>query len=405
MSPDDVRALFEARQNDVAKLRELDEAATGREFSGEERAQYDALNAAISEKDERIKAGLRMIEDEKRAQEALAGLPVTKPGKAEQDDAEKRAAKFWREARSIEVSAPANQARAHEFRDLLAGTATDGLELVPTTLYGQLIESLTDTSQIMAAGPTVLRTTGGDAITIPKVTSYSAMTLIAEAAAIPESDPQFGTVTLNAYKGGFAVQASTELIQDAAFDVPGFLARQGSDRLGVGMDTYLTTGTGTNQPEGVVNATTGVTLAGPAASATVTTDELIEIAYSVARPYRAGASWLMADSSVKEIRKLKDADGNYIWQPGITAGAPDTLLGRPVYVSTDMQGFGGTSRTVIVFGDFGRGLFVRFAGPIRIERSDDYAFLNDLVTWRFLVRFDSGIVDNNALRKAVTAAT
>ena len=95
-------------------------------------------------------------------------------------------------------------------------------------------------------------------------------------------------------------------------------------------------------------AETGIT----AASATaVTADELIDLYYSLKSPYRRNAVWTLNDSTVKAIRKLKDGNGQYLWQPGITAGAPDMILGRPVRTSAYMPAIAAGAKT-IAFGDF-----------------------------------------------------
>ena len=116
--------------------------------------------------------------------------------------------------------------------------------------------------------------------------------------------------------------------------------------------------------------------------------------------YRPFASWIMNDATVQHIRKKKDSDGNYIWRPGLVAGAPDTLFGAPVFDDTNMATLA-TGNATVVYGDLS-GYYVRYAGPIRVERTD-FAFANDLVSFRFLWRADGDIVDTVGMRKLVQA--
>jgi HK97 family phage major capsid protein len=111
----------------------------------------------------------------------------------------------------------------------------------------------------------------------------------------------------------------------------------------------------------------------------------------------------MNDSTIKVARKIKDTIGQYIWQPGLQAGEPDMILGRPVYADPNMPAFG-TSTTPIAFGDFG-GYFIRDVTPLRFERSNDFAFGSDLVSFRAIFRTDGQLGDTNAVKLYQTAAT
>jgi len=389
MSIESVKGAIEARNAAVKAVRDIHEAAEGRELTGEEVAQERKFESDIVALDGEVQGGLAGLEREAKAVEARAKLEAFDNAAASEvvednaHEAEKRA-----------FDAMVNgEARSFEARDLLAGTATDGAELVPTSMYNQIVEHMLVASPIMSLA-TVIRTTGGEQIDIPKTTSYSAAAIIAEAGSITESDPQFATVSLNAYKYGFMVQSSSELISDSAFDTAGFIARQGGSALGRGMDAHFVSGSGSSQPSGVDLAATGVT----AASATVSAvDELIDLQHSVTAPYQANASWVVADATLSEIRQLKDGNGNYLWQPADgRTGAPGMLLGKPIFTDENV-GVTATGVDSVVYGDFST-FYVRMAGPIRIERSDDHGFANDLVSWRFLARADSAIVDTNGIR-------
>jgi HK97 family phage major capsid protein len=115
--------------------------------------------------------------------------------------------------------------------------------------------------------------------------------------------------------------------------------------------------------------------------------------YSVIAPYRASSAcyWLMRDATVANARKLKDSTGQYLWQPSLQMGAPDMFLGKPVLTDPNVAAVALSAKSVL-FGDFSQ-YFVRLAGGVRFERSDDYAFNTDLVTFRALLRADGSLVD------------
>lgn len=406
MNPTQIKGLFEERNRLVAEARAVyDTAETEkRSLTAEETAADEKRGEAIADLDRRIQAGLDQVERDRLADEhrsryadlvGTADLPVAEAARAEAE-ALRQIARG--ERRSYDF-----HPHADEVRDLVKGTASAGGNLVPTTLYGSLFETFREVSSVVENGATVLRTASGETISLPKVTAYSAASIVAEAAAIPESDPAVSLVSLGAYKYAFLVQVSSELVQDSQFDLTGFLSRQGGVSLGHAVNVHFLTGTGSGQPEGVVTAApvgvTGATAGGTA----ISPDELMALYHSIPSAFRANASWIMDDTTALHVRQKKDSTGQYLWQPGLTLGQPDTLLGRPVITDPNIVDLGGVNRKVAVFSDL-RGYYARFAGPVRIERSDDFAFANDLVTFRFIVRADGKLVDSTATRALQTAA-
>jgi HK97 family phage major capsid protein len=390
MNPEQIRAAFAERMHAVSELRALADEANGRELTSEEAAKEARLNDAITKMDERIQNGLAVLEREAKADEARAALDRIAPAAPVAPAVESDIVRFAKgDVRSIEF--------APEARDLTKGTNSAGGFTVPTSMYDRIVEHLIENSAILSAGATVLRTAGGENITVPKTAGYSSAAIVAEAGTIGESDPSFGQVTLEAYKYAFISQMSSELLSDSAFGVENFVVRQGGTALGNGIGAHLVTGTGSSQPNGVMTAaSTGKTAASNAA---ITADELIDLYHSVVSGYRRNASWLMKDSTLAAVRKLKDTTNQYLWQPGLQAGAPDMLLGRPVVTDPNVAAIGTVAKSV-AFGDFS-GYFVRFAGPVRIERSVDFAFNTDLVSVRFILRGDGDLVDTNAVKVLV----
>ena len=220
-----------------------------------------------------------------------------------------------------------------------------------------------------------------------------------------ESDPAFGQASLGAYKYAVLNQVSNELITDTAIDLLGFLARQAGRAVGNAFGAHAITGTGSSQPAGIVTgATLGVTGATTGVSGLFTADELIDLYYSVIAPYRNSPScaWLMRDATVGRVRKLKDTTNQYLWQPSIQVGAPDALLGKPIYTDPNVAAVA-TSAKSVLFGDISA-YVVRSVNSIRFERSDEYAFNQDLVTFRTIWRADGVLVDQTGAVKYYAGA-
>jgi HK97 family phage major capsid protein len=230
---------------------------------------------------------------------------------------------------------------------------------------------------------------------VPKTTAHSSAALVSpqEGGTIAASDPAFGQLTLGAFKYGTLIQISNELLTDTGVDLEGYLSMQVGRALGNAFGAHMVTGTGTGQPRGVVtDATLGVT-GGTAVVGAFTADNLIDLHYSVIAPYRASTScmWVMKDSTVANVRKLKDSSQGYLWQPSLQLGAPDMVLGKAVLTDPNVAAVALSAKSVL-FGDFSQ-YFVRLVSGVRFERSDDFAFNTDLVTFRALLRADAALVD------------
>ena len=400
MSPQDIKKAFEERQQAIHSLRELADETRGREMTGEEQETFDRQNADIDRLDESIQSGLRFLEREEEATKAretfdsYGDLTVTEAKAEVRSDRNEFGALLRGEIRSFE-SIP-------ERRDLTKGSATAGGNIVTDVLYDRVIEKLEEEGVAIAAGATLIQTESGEDILIPTVTSHTSGALVAEGGAIGESDPVFGQNTNTAYKFSAIVEVSRELIEDQGvgnFNVLDFVGDQGGAAVGRAWSSYLSTGTGSSQPQGFINCSAGVT----AASATaITANELIDLQHSVTTPYRANASWAMKDSTLKAVRKLVDGNSNYVWQPGLRASQPDELLGSPVFTDTNMDAIA-TGKKTIVYGDFSRGYIARIAGGVRVESTNAVKFANDLISVRFIVRGGGCLADTNALRHLVQA--
>ena len=272
---------------------------------------------------------------------------VTKPVNGDGEDKPGRGSKnykksFWNAMRSKTVRPEVTDA-------LQVGTDSEGGYLVPDEFEKTLIEALEE-ENIFRKLATVIKTSSGDR-KIPVVASKGSASWVDEEGLIPESDDSFGQVSIGAYKLGTLIKVSNELLNDSVFNLEAYISKEFGRRCGAKEEEAFFNGNGTGKPTGILDATYGA-ITGVTTDAVdkITADEIIDLFYSLKAPYRKRAVWVLNDSTVKAIRKLKDGNGNYLWQPALTEGTPDTILGRPVYTSAYMPSIAASARTVI-FGD------------------------------------------------------
>lgn len=395
------------------------DGAGERGLSAEDTARFDALDADIVAMDEQRK---RLESLDQREADLIAAserdgvdiLPKEQKRDAQPDTFEAELRSFLKgEKRSITVapdeqlSLPQLRSIAAQQRDITKAPATAGGHTVGTAFYSQLVDHLIEVSGVMQAGPTVLITERGENLPIPRTTAHSsAASEIGEGVAITESDPAFQQLVLGAYKYGVIVQASYELLEDTWVDLLGYLAMQAGRAVGNAFGARLVTGSGVSQPQGVATAATVGVTGGTGVAGAFTSDNLIDLYFSVIAPYRSspGCSWLLRDATLATVRKLKDTANQYLWQPSLQVGEPDTLLGKPVYTDPAVAAVGLNNRSVL-FGDLSR-YFVRQVRDIRFERSDEFAFNADLTSFRCVLRGDGGLADTTgAVRAFVGGAT
>lgn len=352
----------------------LDQAAAEkRDLSGEEQQTYERIMADIDERAKVIESIRATAEREQRAAEAAASF---KPTEERSNDSDILRAIALGERRGYEF--------APEQRTLVGSDNT-----VPKSFYNQvfqvarLVGPMLNTSQIF-------NTTSGESLTIPTLTARSTAAIATATQAISASDPTFSSITLGAYKYSFLVGVANELIADAGFDLTGLIAEQAGNEIGYKVNNDLTVGTGTVQPFGLSTQAGSAVTGGTGVSGAFTYDNLVDLVYSLDGAARAlpGVGFQMSTSSLGVLRKLKDGAGNYIFVPG-TTGAPDTVLGFPVYENPAVAAVATNAKSVL-FGHL-PSYKVRVAGGIDIAQSPDYAFNQDVTTFRVKMRVDGNL--------------
>ena len=232
---------------------------------------------------------------------------------------------------------------------LEVGTDANGGYLVPEEYDKRLIDTLNEECIMRKLG-TTLRTSGEHKINIAG--TKPAALWIAEGGALQFGDATFSQITLDAHKLHVAVKVTEELLYDNAFNLEGYILKQFGMALANAEEDAFLNGNGTTQPLGMLANTgggeVGVTTAGAAA---ITSDEVLNLVYSLKRPYRKNASFITNDQTLAVLRKLKDSTGQYLWQPSYQAGEPDRLLGYSINTTAYMPIIAAGAK-VIAFGDF-----------------------------------------------------
>jgi HK97 family phage major capsid protein len=380
-------------------------------------SRHDKIMAEFDKLDATIKREEKVAEAERRAEDVRAKQrPIPQDGEARgQDKADtpeyrmvfaKVVCGMQDELTSEERSVLRQGATKFEARAQTAGTTTAGGFTVPTELAGFIDRAMKLWGPMYdEAICTTITTASGNPLKIP-TTDDTSVTAVAhtEATALTDDaskDVTFGQKSLDAFAFDTAfVRWSWELNSDSLFAMEQLLGDLLGERLARIANAQLTTGTGSSAPNGIVTASSaGKT----AASATaITADEIIDLLHSVDPAYRQSpkARFMFNDSTLAAIRKLKDGQGNYLWQMGdVTAGQPGTLLGYRFSINPSMDSIA-TAKKVVLFGDFGKFYVRKVGGPVVGVMRE--RFWPDLGI-AGLIRFDGEIGQSAAVKHLVTA--
>ncbi len=391
---DFITKQIEARQRAWSEARELLDfaAAEGRDLTAEERAKFDRINADLDQR-------AQLIKDVQDAETREADIAKAMEGR----EAAVRPAEAPRATSDADVlrSILRGEIRTHEFgferRDVTTGSSNAP---VPTTFSNMVIEQARLTGPMLDPNVvTVLNTASGENLVLPSLSAWSTAGLEAEAASIDESDPAFGKTTLGAFKYAFLVQVSSEMINDSNVDILGFVARQAGNELGYRANAALTTGTGTTQPKGIVNAAGSGVTGGTGVTGAFTGDNLIDLVYSIDGAARRmpGFGIMAGAQAIAAMRKLKaSTSGEYLFTPTLDAATPDRFLGYRLIENPHMAAPATSAKSVLA-GDLSS-YYVRQVGGIQVASSTDFAFQNDLVTVRCLVRIDGNLPQSSHVK-------
>lgn len=412
--------LQEKRGRLVTQAREaLDEIKTNTDESraAELEARHDAIMADFDKVEANIAREERLAKAEAAAEEARAkarpnmggdearGVEELKKPEYREAFIELARAGFDPQAISAEAR-DVIRAGVSEFRAQTAGTNSAGGYTVPTELANVIDKTMKMWGPMYdEAICTVLNTASGNPLDFPTVDDTAvAVAKHTEAGAMTDDggvDATFGKMTLNAYAYDTEwVQISMELLQDSNVNIETFIGELLGERLARRVNTELTTGDGTGDPNGIVTASSlGKTAAGAAA---VTADEIIDLLHSVDPAYRVSpkARFMFNDSTLAAIRKLKDGQGQYLWQMGdIRTGEPGRLLGQPYSINQAMASLA-TGNKTIIYGDFSK-YYVRKVGAPVVGVRREYYWPN--IGLAGIVRLDGDLIQSGAVKHLIQA--
>ncbi len=416
-----IKELREKQAKIVADARErLDQinAATDEARAKELETQHDAAMTEHDRLEKMIEREEQLLKLEERDEERRARQrPIPRDGEGRgQEEADKIEYRMvfakaicggFDELSQEERAVLRERAAKFEQRAQTAGTATAGGYTVPTELEVQIIKSM------KAWGPmydeaicTEIVTAGGNPMKVPTVDDTdNEADEHSEAEALLDDgsgDVEFGQKSLDAYAYNTPfIRWSWELDMDSIFNMESLLGQLIGERLGRIANRRLTTGSGVSAPNGIVSASSfGKTAA---AAAAITFDDVIDLEHAVDPAYRSSpkARYMFNDSTLLAVRKLKDGQGNYLWQKGdVQKGTPDVLNGRPYSINQAMDSLA-AAKKVMLFGDFSK-YFVRKVGSpvIGVLRE---RFWPDMGI-AGLIRFDGELGDAAAVKHLITAA-
>lgn len=428
------RQLRERRATLITEARGVLDAAhaASRDMTTEEETRFNGLHSEADTLLRRIETIERQesAEAEARASRGrLAGGADTPPDQrgADAPDAEGRALEHrafrnWMvngvnglsdEERG--VLATRQHTLSPELRALTSASGASGGYTVPQDFYRTLTEAMVYLGGVRASSATVIATESGAPMPMPEAddTSHEGEMLGENTETADNEDPAFGSKTLNAYIfSSKVVKVPVTLLTDSAFNIEAYLfgnggapsADAGSDspsrqargilpaRLGRATNRKYTTGTGTNQPQGIV---TGATLGKTGASGqttSITYDDLVDLQHSVDPSYRVGAEWMFHDTTLRALKKLKDSEGRPLWLPGLALREPDTILDHRYVINQHMEEMAAGAKSVL-FGSMSHYRIRDVAGGIVLVRFAE-RYMNALqVGFLAFMRTDGRLAD------------
>lgn len=366
-----IKSQEEKRANLVMQIREVIDSAE---------AEGRGLDAAELEKINRIEADITAV-----------GESI--------DVAQRSEERFAQAAEVAENFVPASESRSesdiirniaetrgkHEFE---ARTLVPSNDTVPKSFYDQVFDVARLVGPMLDVSQRFNTATGED-ITYPTLTAYSTATFKAAGSALDESEPTYDSITLGAYKFGLLIPVANELITDAGFDITSHLAAQAGNGLGFKVNNELTLGTGSTRPTGVVTAAGSGITGGTGLAGAFTADDLIDLQYTLDGAARRlpGVAYMANTQTIGAMRKLKDDDGNYLFD--VNVGQPDAFAGYEIVENPAMASIG-TGEKSVLFGHLPSYL-VRTVGGVQVATSTDYAFNQDVTTFRVMMRVDGNL--------------
>lgn len=396
--------LLEQRNAAAAVMRSIVEGAAPEGLTAEEQEKFDRAEADYDRLDATIERTAKLEALKAPVDTMVAAGGSSEPVKTEQHRA------FEAFIRSGFTGSGLVRA-TDDLEKRAQGVATNaaGGFLVPDDFRAGIIRAIKTFGGIEALVQTLPTNTGTD-LSYPTVDDTGNVgELIGENTAVTEQDVIVGNKVLKAFKwSSKLVRVSNELLQDEEYNLETELGSLLGERIGRVQAPFWITGTGVNQPEGILtNKAASVTTVGGATTtlgnAAQAQDLLIDLELSLDEGYLANATYLMRRSTLGAVRKIRDADGRAIWQPSMTAGEPATINGYPVRTDTGMPAMAAGAK-IIAFGDLRRAYVIRQVRAVAIRRLNERYAEFDQAGFIGFTRADGQVQNGGAYVVAANAA-
>ena len=362
-------------------------------LSAEDAAEYDKMEAKIVSLGKEIERRQKLENIDSTAGNTLIRKPLVSAPSGNNGENEKHGRASAEYAKGFEAALRSN---FREIENVLKeGVAEDGGYLVPDEYDTQITQALHD-HNIMRQICRVIKTHGEHKMNIAGDVPEAAW--IDEGEKIDPSSMKFSQVVLDAHKVAVSIPVTEELLNDAGYNVPQSVTDSIGKSIGNSEENKFLNGDGTKGPVGIFDATSGGIVAVTAESTGIKPDNIVDLIYSLKKPYRSNAVFVMHDKTVKAVRKLKDGDGRYMWADSLTAGEPPTLLSYKVYTSEYAP------ENKIAFGDF-RYYVIGDRGTRSITRLGELGALEGLVYFVGKERVDGKLMLREAVQILTVAAS
>jgi HK97 family phage major capsid protein len=389
-----IHALRERRDALAKNLQKLVDKEQTPEWKPEHQAAYDKDMAEIADIDSQIKRhndAMNAIGTGAGVDQALVNQHMRTPG-AHNNPEENRALRAYLTGGIANLaSEDVQRLRARQTPDIAnamgipqaamsTGTPAEGGYTVAQEYYRKLTEAMKSFGGIRQVAQVIQSSTGA-LMNFPTADATSEIgEILGENLPAAAGDTTFNNLTMAVYKySSKKIAVPFELIQDSMFDIEGYINALLAVRLGRITATHFTTGDGSSKPHGIVTGSTAGKVGQTGQTLSITYGDLVDLEHSVDPAYRNGpkVGWMMHDSSLKAIRKLLDSQNRPIFVPGYEqgnpGGAPDRLLGRPIYISQEMPVMAANAKSVL-FGDYSKYL-IREVMDLTLFRMADSGFI------------------------------
>ena len=312
-------------------------------LSAEDAAAYEKMEADVVE----MKKAIDRLERQAAIDREL-DKPTSKPITNQPENA-KPAGGFRATDEYKQDMLTAMRTRFRNISNVLQeGNDQQGGYLVPVEYDNRLIDVLNE-ENIMRSLATKITTSGEHKINIAATKPAAAW--IEEGGALTFGDATFDQIMMDAYKLHVAIKVTEELLYDAAFNLEGYIIDQFGKALANAEEDAFLKGDGKGKPMGIFDTTNGGQYNTTTSTANISADDIINLVYTLKRPYRKSAAFITNDKTLASLRKLKDNNGAYLWQPALTAGEPDRLFGYAIHTS-QFAPEAAAGKPAMAFGDF-----------------------------------------------------